>query len=573
MTKLTIDQLPDGGALADTDWLLVRRGTTTYKVAGSTISGGSGGDASTLDGLDSTAFARAAHTHAIGDVTGLQSALDGKQATIAAGTTAQYWRGDKSWQDLGGGVRAVALTGLSTVTNATITATDTVLTAPGKLQAQITGHVGSGGAAHAAATTAAAGFMSSADKTKLDGIAAGAQVNSVTSVAGKTGAVTLAKADVGLGSVDNTSDADKPVSTAQQMALNAKLDATANAVSASKLAAPVTINGVSFDGSASITVADSAKEPAFAAGTTAQYRRGDKTWQDLATAVRAAVMTGLSTATAAAVAATDTLLSAIGKLQAQVNGLASGKLDATANAVSASKLATARTLSTTGDATGSALFDGSADTAIALTLANSGVTTGTYPKVTVDAKGRVTTGAALAATDIPSLDASKITSGTLADARLPARLGAVAATITDWNAATSNGWYMASNGANAPVASTWFIGTVENHGAVGWCTQTVHAFSTDSEGDTKTYRREQNNGVWGTWQRVRVTEAEQSAIYLNASNINAGTLPLSRGGTGGADATTARTNLDVYSKAEVDVIVQTPSPESLALIQATALCF
>src|SRR5690606_38853361 len=44
----------------------------------------------------------------------------------------------------------------------------------------------------------------------------------VTSVAGKTGVVTLAKSDVGLGNVDNTSDANKPVSTAMQTALNAK---------------------------------------------------------------------------------------------------------------------------------------------------------------------------------------------------------------------------------------------------------------------------------------------------------------------------------------------------------------
>lgn len=41
------------------------------------------------------------------------------------------------------------------------------------------------------------------EKTKLTGIDAGAQVNTVASVAGKTGAVTLAKADVGLGSVQN----------------------------------------------------------------------------------------------------------------------------------------------------------------------------------------------------------------------------------------------------------------------------------------------------------------------------------------------------------------------------------
>ena len=49
-------------------------------------------------------------------------------------------------------------------------------------------------------------------------------LQAVKSVAGKTGAVTLAKGDVGLGSVDNTSDANKPVSTATQTALNGKVD-------------------------------------------------------------------------------------------------------------------------------------------------------------------------------------------------------------------------------------------------------------------------------------------------------------------------------------------------------------
>lgn len=58
--------------------------------------------------------------------------------------------------------------------------------------------------------------------------AAGASaVAPVQSVAGKTGAVTLSKADVGLGNVDNTSDANKPISTATQTALNGKLDKTA----------------------------------------------------------------------------------------------------------------------------------------------------------------------------------------------------------------------------------------------------------------------------------------------------------------------------------------------------------
>ena len=46
--------------------------------------------------------------------------------------------------------------------------------------------------------------------------------DAVTSVAGKTGVVTLVKSDVGLGNVDNTSDADKPISTATAAALAEK---------------------------------------------------------------------------------------------------------------------------------------------------------------------------------------------------------------------------------------------------------------------------------------------------------------------------------------------------------------
>ena len=108
------------------------------------------------------------------------------------------------------------------------------------------------------ATDTKAGLMSSADKAKLDTVSVGAEPNDVTSVAGKTGAVVLDKSDVGLGNltddkqaketdfnahvgntsnphnvtkeqleienVDNTSDMDKPVSTAQAAALALKTD-------------------------------------------------------------------------------------------------------------------------------------------------------------------------------------------------------------------------------------------------------------------------------------------------------------------------------------------------------------
>ena len=77
--------------------------------------------------------------------------------------------------------------------------------------------------------------FTNADHTKLDGIAAGAEVNVVASVASKTGAVTLVKGDVGLGNVDNTSDANKPVSTATQTALDAKADLVAGKLNTSQL--------------------------------------------------------------------------------------------------------------------------------------------------------------------------------------------------------------------------------------------------------------------------------------------------------------------------------------------------
>lgn len=47
-------------------------------------------------------------------------------------------------------------------------------------------------------------------------------VNVVSSVAGRSGAVTLTSADVGLPNVDNTSDANKPVSMAQSTAIGLK---------------------------------------------------------------------------------------------------------------------------------------------------------------------------------------------------------------------------------------------------------------------------------------------------------------------------------------------------------------
>ena len=119
----------------------------------------------------------------------------------------------------------------------------------------------------------------------------------VTSVAGRQGAVVLAKSDVGLGNVDNTSDANKPVSTAAQTALNAKEntiptgttsqfyrgDKTWQALTKA-LVGLANVDNTS-DANKPVSTATLAalngKEDAVAAGTTSQFYRGDKTWQAL----------------------------------------------------------------------------------------------------------------------------------------------------------------------------------------------------------------------------------------------------------------------------------------------------
>lgn len=150
------------------------------------------------------------------------------------------------------------------------------------------------------------------------------------------------------------------------LGIDNKLDKTATAAAALKLANPRKINGVDFDGTAAITVADATKEPIIAAGGADQYWTGAKAWADFASSVRTSLLNGLSTATATVVTAADTVLVAIGKLQAQV----SAKLDAGANAVSASKLFTARTIN-------GVAFDGTANITLPASGASWGGITGT----------------------------------------------------------------------------------------------------------------------------------------------------------------------------------------------------
>lgn len=144
--------------------------------------------------------------------------------------------------------------------------------------------VTSNGHSHSDATTSAAGFMSAADKTKLNGIAAGAEVNqnafsnvlvgSTTIAAdGKTDTLELvAGANISLtpdatnnkvtiavtGKVASAAYADSAGSASTANSATTAGSCTGNAATATKLQTARKINGVNFDGSADITIAAAA---------------------------------------------------------------------------------------------------------------------------------------------------------------------------------------------------------------------------------------------------------------------------------------------------------------------------
>lgn len=79
------------------------------------------------------------------------------------------------------------------------------------------------------------------------------------------------------------------------------------------------------------------------------------------------------------------------------------------------KLATARTIGATGDATWSVTFDATQDVSAVITLADTGVDAGTYAGITFDSKGRATAARALIEDDIPELTSLKVLSSRTVD--------------------------------------------------------------------------------------------------------------------------------------------------------------
>lgn len=244
-------------------------------------------------------------------------------------------------------------------------------------------HVGAGGSAHAAATGSVAGFMSAADKSKLDGIAAGANAY----VHPTSGAVAGTYPKV-------TVDANGHVTSGASLVAS---DIPSLDWSKISTGVPTTLAGFGISDAYTKTETDSRIQAVIGAAPAAL-----DTLTELAAALGNDANFATTTTNALATKATITYV------DSQIASVSAGNV---ASASEAAKLTTARSIGMTGDVTWSVSFDGSANVTAAGTLANSGVVAGTYPKVTVNSKGLITGGASLVASDIPSLDWSKITSG------------------------------------------------------------------------------------------------------------------------------------------------------------------
>ena len=172
-----------------------------------------------------------------------------------------------------------------------------------------------------------------------------------------------------------------------------------------------------------------------------------------------------------------------------------GSSSAGGNANAAVKLATARTINGTN-------FDGSAN----ITTANWG----TARNIQIGNTSKSVNGSANVSWSLSEIGAAAASHGR--------HIPDVCETITDWNNATKNGWYMGNNATNSPTANAWYFGEVIAHNA-NYVVQTVYQFtaSTDAKAIPK-YIRAKMNGTWGAWTNVTVSKAVPSNAVFTDTN-------------------------------------------------------
>ena len=196
--------------------------------------------------------------------------------------------------------------------------------------------------------------------------------DAVATVAGRTGNVVLTKSDVGLANVDNTSDANKPVSTAQQTALNLKAN-LASPVFTGNVTGLGIATGTSFNSITGLSSVVGTTNGTAAIGTSTTAARADHVHP-----VQTTITGNAATATALQTSRNIGGVAFNGTSDITLPGVnATGNQATTGNAATATKLATARNIALAGDITGSADFDGTTNISITATIAANSVVLGT----------------------------------------------------------------------------------------------------------------------------------------------------------------------------------------------------
>ena len=226
------------------------------------------------------------------------------------------------------------LTGLSTATSTVITSSDTVLSAAGKLQAQITTVAGSIGNATTLNGQAASYYLLTSNMTEGTNLFfTNARAEAATLIAPLTGFTSTVGGTI--------TSSDTVISALQKLqyreaANDAKITYPGPPTFAQVTSKPTTIAGYGLTDALSITgtAADSSKLGGVAAASyaltsaipasTSTLSEGSNlyftnTRAEAATLI--APLTGLSTATSTVITALDTVLSGFGKIQAQISGI------------------------------------------------------------------------------------------------------------------------------------------------------------------------------------------------------------------------------------------------------------